>query len=122
MKLTWKSFEDFSAIAVDKGMVEDHLPTAVMAGLKKINRQFIQSGRYDPKETERIRIDAREAYTQKVAVTRQRDLERVDSGSVSVDYNHSLSERVEAFDTLENHNASYEENGTLEMRSGFNTS
>ena len=91
--------EDFSTIAVDKGMVEDHLPTAVMSGLKTINKQFIQSGRYDPKETERVRIDAREAYTQKIAVTRQRDLDCVDYGSVNV----SVSVSVEAMNTLENH-------------------
>ena len=119
MKFTWKSFEDFSTIAVDKGMVEDHLPTAVMAGLKTINKQFIQSGRYDPKETERVRIDAREAYTQKIAVTRQRDLDCVDYGSVNVGTNN-WNQRVEAMNTLENHTNTYEKNGTLEMQSGSN--
>ena len=64
MKLTWKSFEDLSTISVDKGMVEDHLPTAVMAGLKRIKEQFV-GHHYDPKETERIRIDAHDKYRQR---------------------------------------------------------
>ena len=83
MKLTWKSFEDFSAIAVDKGMVDDHLPTAVMAGLRRIKRQFIGC-RYDPKETERIRLDASEEYREKMAAARRgQSVEREDSSCVS---------------------------------------
>ena len=70
MKLTWKSFEDFSAITVDKGMVEDHLPTAVMAGLKRIRKQFIHS-QFDPKETERIRLNAQEQYRQMAEALRR---------------------------------------------------
>lgn len=70
MKLTWKSFEDFSAIAVDKGMVEDHLPTAVMAGLKRIKKQFIHS-QFDPKETERVRLNAQEQYRQMAEALRR---------------------------------------------------
>ena len=81
MKLTWKSFEDFSAIAVDKGMVEDHLPTAVMAGLKRIRRQFIHS-QFDTKETERIRMNTQEKYRQMVEALR-RD-ERVNGHSERV--------------------------------------
>lgn len=72
MKLTWKSFEDFSAIAVDKGMVEDHLPTSVLSSLKHIKRQYIHR-QYDPKETERIRIDARKRYQEKMADKRKED-------------------------------------------------
>ena len=71
MKLTWKSFEDLSTISVDKGMVEDHLPTSVMAGLKRIKVQYI-GHRYDPKETERIRIDAHEKYRQRATALRRR--------------------------------------------------
>ena len=71
MKLTWKSFEDLSTITVDKGMVEDHLPTAVMAGLRRIKKQFI--GRhYDPKETERIRNDVHQEYRQRATARRRR--------------------------------------------------
>lgn len=72
MKLTWKSFEDFSAIAVDKGMVEDHLPTSVLSGLKHIRRQYIHR-HYDPKETERIRIDTRKTYQEKMEAKRKED-------------------------------------------------
>ena len=72
MKLTWKSFEDFSSIAVDKGMVEDHLPMAVVAGLRRIKKQFIGQ-RYDPKETERIRIDASNEYRQREACIRREE-------------------------------------------------
>ena len=72
MKLTWKSFEDLSTITVDKGMVEDHLPTAVMAGLRRIKKQFIGRRRYDPKETERVRIDAHQEYRQRATARRRR--------------------------------------------------
>ena len=85
MKLTWKSFEDFSAIVVDQGMVDDHLPTAVTAGLRRIKKQFV-ARRYDPKETERIRIDASEAYQQKMAAVRRgesAEREIVEGGDVS---------------------------------------
>lgn len=75
MKLTWKSFEDFSAIAVDKGMVEDHLPTSVLASLKHIRRQYIHR-HYDPNETERIQIDARKRYQEKMADKRKEDASR----------------------------------------------
>lgn len=71
MKLTWKSFEDLSTITVDKGMVEDHLPTAVMAGLRRIKKQFIGC-HYDPKETERIRTDAHLEYRQRATARRRR--------------------------------------------------
>jgi sn1-specific diacylglycerol lipase len=72
MKLTWKGFEDLSTISVDKGMVEDHLPTAVMAGLKRIKEQFV-GHHYDPKETERIRIDAHDKYRQRATALRRRN-------------------------------------------------
>ena len=108
MKLTWKSFEDFSAIEVDKGMVEDHLPTAVMAGLKQINRQFIGAGRYDPNETERIRMEAKEQYQQKMTAIRRG--ESVDRASVDVESHEdtSWSERVKAFEAIENRRSKLE--------------
>ena len=49
MKATWKSFEDFSTLIVDKGIVEDHLPTEVLGALKLCHRQHI-NGRYNVSE------------------------------------------------------------------------
>ena len=54
MKVTWKSFEDFSTLIVDKGIVEDHLPTEVLGALKLCHRQHID-GRYNASEMTTIR-------------------------------------------------------------------
>ena len=95
MKLTWKSFEDFSTITVDKGMVEDHLPTAVFAGLKRIKRQYIYRN-YDPEETEAIRDKVRNEYRQRAAMNRGG--ESLYSGSDEVD---TWKQRVSMFEDLE---------------------
>ena len=79
MKLTWKSFEDMSTIVVDKGMMEDHLPTAVTVGLQRITKQFI-GRRYDPKETERIRINAYQEYLQRVTDLKGRREQSAEGG------------------------------------------
>ena len=117
MKLTWKSFEDFGVIAVDKGMVEDHLPTGVMAGLKRIRAQHI-SRVFDPKETERVRIDARERY--QARASRLRGGESLGSycsgtlsGSGSIDLQwQQKNAALEEFDTRE----SNLQNGHLSLR------
>lgn len=70
MKATWKSFEDFSTLIVDKGIVEDHLPTEVMAALKRCHKQYVR-GQYDPAEIKKIRERRQEEYSQKMYAERE---------------------------------------------------
>ena len=88
-------------------MVEDHLPTAIMAGLKRIRKQFI-GRQYDPKETERIQMDQQEKY-QQWAFARRRGLS-ITSGSYDGDtisptspcYMQDREQKVRGFEALEN--------------------
>ena len=95
MKLTWKSFEDFRVIVVDRGMVEDHLPTAVYANLQRVKKQFIHC-KYNPEETEEIRKQAQEDYRRRMVARRKGEV--VDGDSEG---SNNWKERVEAFEQLE---------------------
>lgn len=89
MKATWKSFEDFSTLIVDKGIVEDHLPTEVMAALKRCHKQYVH-GQYDPAEIKKIRESRQEEYAKKMYAEREES--SVARGG------KSWLERVKAFD------------------------
>ena len=70
MKATWKSFEDFSTLIVDKGLLEDHLPTEVMTALKRCHKQYVR-GRYDPAEIKKIQERRQEEYSLKMYTERE---------------------------------------------------
>ena len=92
MKATWKSFEDFSTLIVDKGLVEDHLPTEVMAALKRCHKQYVH-GRYDPAEIKTIWERRQEDYSLKMYA--EREASYVGTGG------RAWLERVKAFEAME---------------------
>jgi len=92
MKATWKSFEDFSTLIVDKGLVEDHLPTEVMAALKRCHKQYMRD-QYDPAEIKKIRERRQKEYSLKMYA--EREASYVGTGG------RGWLERVKAFEEME---------------------
>ena len=56
MKVSWVSSEDLCVILVDRGIVEDHLPTSVLEAMNHCVKHFLR-GKYDPTETDQRRKD-----------------------------------------------------------------
>ncbi len=62
MHVSWVSSEDLCVILVDRGIVEDHLPTSVLGAMKRCNGSFIQ-GTYDPAKTRQRRKELLEQFS-----------------------------------------------------------